>query len=241
MKDIFEALERKKINLPDNVEELLRSCKSITFFDTAEELAVASAGGPDKNYFEVKYDIPGKGEIIEAVVHRVKNGISANYPEPYMRRRDPETMSVADELPSDKKRFKDKFGYDFEDLKTETFDWLKSQDLAAFFYFAGRKGIGVGGLAIVPANAGFFAMGLSMLQKILPVETLEENFSVDTVIYVAPTFRHTHFDGKQAVIHNRLSNIHEIFSYNLYPGPSAKKGLYGALLTKGEKIGRAHV
>jgi hypothetical protein len=29
--------------------------------------------------------------------------------------------------------------------------------------------------------------------------------------------------------------VHEIYSYNLYPGPSAKKGLYGALLAKGEK------
>jgi hypothetical protein len=31
--------------------------------------------------------------------------------------------------------------------------------------------------------------------------------------------------------------MHNIYSYNLYPGPSAKKGLYGALLTKGEKEG----
>jgi hypothetical protein len=29
--------------------------------------------------------------------------------------------------------------------------------------------------------------------------------------------------------------MHELFSYNLYPGPSAKKGIYGVLLTLGEK------
>ncbi len=237
MKDIFKILAGKNITLPGNVEELLRNCKSVTFYESYEDLAIASAGGPDKNYFEVKYDIPGRGEVVEAVVHRVKNGISANYPEPYMRRRDPGTMTVADDLPSDKAKFKERYGYDFADLKTETFNWLKGQDLAAFFYFAGRKGIGVGGMAIAPANAGFFAMGLAMLQKILPVDSLNENFNVDSVIYVAPTFRHTHFEGKQAVIHNRLEGLHEIFSYNLYPGPSAKKGLYGALLTKGEKEG----
>jgi len=56
-------------------------------------------------------------------------------------------------------------------------------------------------------------------------------------VYVAPTFRHTHFDGKQIVVHNRTNSRHDIFAYNLYPGPSAKKGLYGALLTKGEKEG----
>lgn len=39
------------------------------------------------------------------------------------------------------------------------------------------------------------------------------------------------------VVHNRTEMLHEIFSYNLYPGPNAKKGLYGALLTKGEPEG----
>ncbi len=44
----------------------------------------------------------------------------------------------------------------------------------------------------------------------------------------------THFEGKQVVVHNRLESLHEVFSYNLYPGPSAKKGIYGVLLTLGE-------
>ncbi len=237
MKDVFKSLEERNVKLPEKVEELLKNCKSIKFYDSAEELAVASVGGPDKNYFEVKYDIPGRGVITEAVVHRVHNGVSANYPEPYMRRRDPNTMSIADDFPSDKIRFKNKYGYEFDILKSETFEWLRKQDLAVFFYFAGKKEIGVGGLAIAPANAGFFAMGLAMLQKIIPVDNISGDFNVDTVIYVAPTFRHSHFDGKQVVVHNRLEDVHEIFSYNLYPGPSAKKGLYGALLTKGEKEG----
>jgi hypothetical protein len=236
MKDFFKTLEKKKISLPDNVWSVLSSCKSYQVYNEVEELRKASLG-KKKNLFEVKYDIPGKGEITEAVVNRVKNGIAVNYVEPYMRRRDPNTMAIADELPSDKKRFKDKYGYEFASLEKETLDWLKEQDLAVFFYFAGRDNIGSGGIAIAPANAGFFAMGLAMLQQMMSVENLPEEFSVDSVIYVAPVFRHTHFDGKQVVVHKRTESVHEIYSYNLYPGPSAKKGLYGALLTKGETEG----
>jgi hypothetical protein len=194
-------------------------------------------GGSTNGTFEVGYEIPGKGLVPEAIVHKVQNGISANYVDPYMRRRDPDTMAIADNFPSDKDSFKDKFGYSFDKLKGETFEWLKDQDLAVFLYFAGREGIGVGGIAIAPANAGFFAMGLALLQVMIPTYDIPAEFNIDSIIYVAPTFRHTHFDGKQVVVHNRTENRHEIFSYNLYPGPSAKKGLYGALLTKGEREG----
>lgn len=237
MKDFFEVLKKKKITLPDDVYILLMSCKEFKLFDTVEQLAITSVDGENNNTFIVKYDIPGQGEFTEAIINRVTNGISANYTESYMRRRDPDTLYISDDLPSDKERFKDKFGYEFQLLKTETHNWLKEKSLAVFFYFAGREQIGVTGMAIVPANAGFFAMGLSMLQSIIPVNDLPENFTVDSVIYVAPTFRHTHFKGKQVVVHNRYERLHEIYSYNLYPGPSAKKGLYGALLTKGEKEG----
>lgn len=236
MNDLFKVLGKKRVSLPDDVLIILSGCKSFTTFDTVNQLAIAAVGG-DNNSFEVKYDIPGKGEITEAIIHKVTNGISANYTEAYMRRRDPDTMAIADDLPTDKERFIDKFGYDFDLLRKETIHWLQSQDLAVFFYFAGCDNIGSGGIAIAPANAGFFAMGLSMLQHIIPIKDLPIDFSIDSVIYVAPTFRHTHFNGKQIVVHKRSENLHEIFSYNLYPGPSAKKGLYGVLLTKGEKEG----
>ncbi len=237
MNDIFEQVKQKKIMLPAEVSGLLQKCKNLTVYDKVDQLVIAAVGGENQDSFEVKYRIPGNGEYTEAIVHKVTNGISANYTEAYMRRRDPDTMVVADDLPSDKIRFREKFGYDFEVLRQETFQWLMEQELAAFFYFAGGEKIGVGGIAIVPANAGFFAMGLSMLQRIIPVGDLPEHFSVDSVIYVAPTFRHTHFNGKQVVVHKRSENLHEMYSYNLYPGPSAKKGLYGALLTKGEREG----
>jgi hypothetical protein len=215
----------------------LTGCKSFKVFDTVNQLAVAAVDGGENNQFEVKYTLPNGEVVTEVVVHKVTNGISANYTEAYMRRRDPDTMLIGDDLPTDKMRFNDHMGYDFEDLRKETISWLQSQDLAVFFYFAGSDHIGTGGIAIAPANAGFFAMGLAMLQQIMPHDDLPEDFTIESAIYVAPTFRHTHFKGKQIVVHKRSDNLHEIFSYNLYPGPSAKKGLYGALLTKGEKEG----
>jgi hypothetical protein len=235
MENLLTILKRKNIILPDNISELLNACKSYTAFNTTEELADAATNGRNNVEFEVKYDVPEKGEYVEAIVQRVKNGISANYTEAYMRRRDPGTMAIADDKPTDKKRFVEKYGYEFSKLQAETFDWLKSQDLAVFFYFAGRENIGSLGIAIAPANAAFFAMGLSMLQEMVAVDELKNDSEIKSVIFVAPVFRHTHFNGKQVVVHNRTESIHELYSYNLYPGPSAKKGLYGVLLTQGEK------
>jgi hypothetical protein len=57
------------------------------------------------------------------------------------------------------------------------------------------------------------------------------------VLFVAPPFRHTHFGGRQVVVHDRQATHQEIFAYNLYPGPSAKKGVYSMLLDKGEREG----
>lgn len=237
MNDLFKTLAKKSIVLPDNVLGILKGCKSVTIFSTTEELDAAATGGKDKFEFDVVYDVPGKGLYKEVVVHRVSNGISANYTEPYMRRRDPDTMAVADDKPSDKERFKEKYGYEFAKLQDETYEWLKQQDLAMFFYFAGRQGIGSTGVVIAPANAGFFAMGLSMLQSIIPAEDLADGTEIRSSIFVAPPFRHTHFNGKQVVVHNRTERVHEMYSYNLYPGPSAKKGLYGVLLSQGEQEG----
>lgn len=231
------TLEKKGISLPEEIKELLKNARSVTHFNTTAELLKAATGGDSNASFEVQYEIPGKGLYTEVVVHRVENGISANYTEAYMRRRDPDTMLIADHLPSDKERFSDTMGYEFDSLRKETFEWLENNDLVTFFYYAGHHPAGTGGLVIAPANAGFFAFGLAQLQQMVSSSELPGDFSIESVIYVAPPFRHTHFGGKQKVVHNRTENIHELFSFNLYPGPSAKKGLYGVLLGKGEREG----
>ncbi len=234
---IIAQLEQQGVKIPAQIRDILEGAPKVNFFNTTDELVEASVGGPGSDSFEVKYDVPGKGEYVEAIVHRVTNGVSANYTEPYMRRRDPDTMAIADDKPTDKDKFEDVFGYKFDKLRNETFDWLKKQELAVFIYYAGNYPVGIGGIAIAPANAGFFALGLAFLQKIMRIDELPKGFRLDSAIYVAPPFRHTHFNGKQKVIHNRLNGLHELFSYNLYPGPSAKKGLYGVLLSRGEEEG----
>jgi hypothetical protein len=69
--------------------------------------------------------------------------------------------------PTDKPRFREQFGEDFQQLRQETFDWLKTQELALFPFIAGAPGKGADALVVAPANAGFFALGLALLQGIL--------------------------------------------------------------------------
>lgn len=232
--------EFPNITLSQSAINVLKGAKSFRFFSHVEELVEACVP-PDQmdeqGYYTVGYDVDGEFTP-EAKVCHVKNGISANYLEAYMRRRDPECMVIADDRATDKPTYEGRFGEDFEGLRQETFEWLKTQDLACFFFDAGRAGKGLHAVAICPANAAFFALGLAMLQGIVPVEEIEaqgDDYFHRAIIYIAPPFRHTHFGGKQVVVHNRREELHELYSYNLYPGPSAKKGVYGMLLTLGEK------
>lgn len=222
--------------LPSAVEELLAKAPSITVPHSLvdlERLAVRDAD--DKGWHEVRYEVPGKGEVIEARVCRVKNGIAANYLEPYMRRRDADCMVIGDTLPTDKPTFIERYGEPFDALREESLDWLSRQPLAVFAFQAGIAGKGTDAIVIAPDNAGFFALGLALLQGMLLPHEVPSGFRPKAVIYVMPPFRHTHFKGRQVVVHNRLKGMHELFSYNLYPGPSAKKGIYGVLLTLGEQ------
>ncbi|MDG5767690.1 DUF4914 family protein [Balneolales bacterium ANBcel1] len=223
--------------LPADFKELIREAPSVTVAKSVDDLVNLAVGGEDGMSHEVYYDLPDGERKHEAVVHRVKNGIAANYTEAYMRRRDPKTMVIADDFPTDKTTFKSRFNYDFSQLRKETFDWLKKQDLAMFFFHAGKPGMGTDAVAVIPANAGFFGFGLALLQGMINPDEVDENFKPAAFIYTAPPFRHTHFDGKQVVVHNRQPDNYEMFSYNLYPGPSAKKGVYGMLIGQGEVEG----
>lgn len=226
-----------KFNPPAEAADILAHCKGLVIASSAHELIDLACGGPQSDYFEVAYDVPGKGRFVEATVARVRNGVAANYTEPYMRRRDPDCMVIGDGLPTDKESFQSRFGTSFEPLRQQTFEWLKGQELAMFGFAAGGPEMGMDALVIAPANAGFFALGLAMLQGIIPYDEIPATFNPRAIIYVAPVFRHTHFAGKQVVVHNRRDGLHEMFSYNLYPGPSAKKGIYGVLLGLGEREG----
>lgn len=224
-----------KMNLPSDIKELLNKDIKIIVPETREQLFDLALGGASNSYYEVEYEVEGHGMVTEATVTRCKNGIVINYMEAYMRRRDPDSMIIADGLPTDKPRFKDLYGEDFSGLRSKTLEWLGNRDLIVLPFMAGGSELGYQALLVAPANAGFFAGALADLQEFIPAAEIPDNFTPKAVLYLAPPFRHTNFDGKQIVVHNRLTDLHELFCYNLYPGPSAKKGIYGVLLNIGEQ------
>jgi hypothetical protein len=213
---------------------ILNEAKSVQFPKTRGELIEFALGNSDE--FVVEYEVDGKMRE-EAVITRCKNGAVINYTDVYMRRRDPDCLIIGDEKYTDKPRFSEQFGKPFEPFRKETFEWLKKQDLIVVPVMVGGDDIGYPCALIAPKNAGFFATGLADLQYFTNIEEFDGIFEPKVIIYLAPPFRHTHFDGKQIVIHNRLDDVYELLSYNLYPGPSAKKGIYGFLLDIGEREG----
>ena len=231
------ATDLSKFELPPELEEVLRNV-DVILPESRAHLLELTFFEPDADIVEVAYDVPGRGRVVEATVARCKNGAAVNYVEPYMRRRDPEAMVIADDMPTDKRTYVERFGKGFEPIRDETFQWLRDQQrLIVLPFFSGDKKNGLPTLLVAPDNAGFFVAGLADLQGFIPKDEIPDGFKPQAVIYLAPPFRHTHFDGRQLVIHYRRPGMHELFSYNLYPGPSAKKGVYGILLNVGEQEG----
>lgn len=227
----------KGMKVPKEIEEIFEST-NVVFANSREELFKFSLGleSGTRDFYEVYYTIKGIGKVVECTVAKCKNGLAINYTDPYMRRRDPNCMVIADEYPTDKETFTNRFGEDFSSLKRETIEWFKGLDnVIAMPFMSGGKKFGYPSIVLVPANAAFFAAALGDIQDFIPIDELEEGFEPKAVMYVAPPFRHTYFNGKQVVVHSRSEGLHEIFSYNLYPGPSAKKGVYSVLLDLGEK------
>ena len=109
---VFDAAGARTIVVPGNRTQLI-------------ELSLG--GEPDR--LEVAYDIPHRGRVVEAEVVRARNGVAVNMPEPYMRRRDPDCMVVADQEASDKPRFADRFDTPFQDWRNEIVAWLTEQSL----------------------------------------------------------------------------------------------------------------
>ena len=226
-----------RFDLPEELKATLKKARVLVYPETKEQLLEMCFGPTHSSRYDVSYSLPGKGICKEAEVVRCKNGPVVNFMEDYMRRRDPDCMRVGDSLPSDKPRFKDVYGYDFSTLRQETFDWLSAQQLIILPFRAGGRYYGYDSLMICPMNAAFFALSLANMQGFVSIFDIKENYRPRAIIYVAPPFRHTHFNGKQVVVHNRSKELHEVFSYNLYPGPSAKKGVFSILLDIGENEG----
>jgi len=227
-----------RLRLPPDIVATLEASPEVLVPRSRNQLLKLSLGETGgQTQFEVAYEVPGRGRIVEAVVTRCRNGVAVNYTEPYMRRRDPDCMVVADEGPSEKPRFIDRFDTPFAPVRTEILRWLGAQELIALPFVSGGREFGYDSLLIAPRNAAFFAAALADLQGMLPGIDIADGFTPRAIIFLAPPFRHTHCAGRQVVVHNRMADRHEIHSLNLYPGPSAKKGVYGVLLTIGESEG----
>lgn len=222
--------------LDQDALHVLQHCRSLVVPATRSELFGLVFPDDRTHTVDVSFMVNGQ-EINEANVVRCKNGVAVNYPEDYMRRRDPDCMLVADDNDTDKPRYDDVYKDDFQPLRQLTLDWLQEQDLILMPFYAGGREYGYEAILVAPRNTAFFACALGDLQYFVKMDDFEGAFKPKAIIYLAPPFRHTHFGGKQIVVHNRLPQLHELFSYNLYPGPSAKKGIYGVLLNIGEAEG----
>jgi hypothetical protein len=239
-----------ELELPDHVREVLSASPLLQVPETRLQLldwALGRSTGEtdwapgnrdDHGVYEAVFQTPGQGRVTEAVITKARNGVAINFPDPAMRRRDPDAMVIGDLLPTDKPTYQERFGQPFDQTRQQTLDWLKTQELIAMPFYAGTDSLGYGALLIVPRQAAFFAAALADLQGMIPRSQVPANFKISGgVLFVAPPFRHTHFGGKQVVVHDRHENHQEIFAYNLYPGPSAKKGVYSMILDRGEHEG----
>ncbi len=227
----------EKFVFPDDLRSALLKSRCLCYPETKEQLEEMCYGPTHSSRYDVTYQIEGMGICKEAEVVRCKNGPAVNFMEDYMRRRDPDCMRIGDDLPTDKPRFTDKYGYEFSKLREETMNWLSGQQLILLPFRAGGKYYGYDSLMICPMNAAFFALSLANMQGFVSIFDVKENYEPRAIIYVAPPFRHTHFNGRQVVVHCRSEKLHEVFAYNLYPGPSAKKGVFSMLLDIGEHEG----
>ena len=223
--------------LPADLSAALRTNRALCFPETLDELTELCYGPAHADSFDVSYDIEGMGRVKEAEVHRCKNGVAVNFTEDYMRRRDGGCMRIGDDLPSDKPRVKDSFGYDFSGLRAQTMAWLAAQPLIVLPFSAGGCFCDIPAVMLCPLNAAFFALSLANMQGFTGIAGVPDGYTPRGIIYVAPPFRHTHFSGRQIVVHCRGEAVHEVFAYNLYPGPSAKKGVFSMLLDIGAREG----
>ena len=113
-----------KFTFTDELTDVIENCKGVFVPTSKAELYDMVFGPEHADVYDVVFDVPGKGQIKEADVVRCKNGASVNFVEDYMRRREPDCMRIADDKPTDKKRFADVYGYKFDKLRRETMDWF---------------------------------------------------------------------------------------------------------------------
>ncbi|WP_409968432.1 DUF4914 family protein [Bengtsoniella intestinalis] len=97
-----------KIEMTDELKGVLDASPDLVIPTSKEELVRLTFGSYHVNANEVSYTV-GDKRVQEATVVRCKNGIVVNYMEDYMRRRDPNSMLIGDDKPTDKVRFEERY------------------------------------------------------------------------------------------------------------------------------------
>lgn len=218
------------LQLPASLQAL-HSAARVRVVQSAQELREIVETQTASGMAEVHFSLCGN-RYPEATIRRHTNGFAVNFADPKIRRRDPNCTVVADDLPTTKPRFVERFGYPFSRVRDEMLQWLQTQELLVFAFDVGGPVVGARAAVVVPESAAFFALALVTLQGI--AQWPDDQWTPDAVLFVAPPFRHTHFGGEQVVVHDRSGPVYEIWANNLYPGPPAKKGWFGFLLHRGE-------
>ena len=150
----------EKFRFTPDMERILSNSPSIIVPESKETLYELIFGNEYTDTIEVNFDVKGK-LVKEATVVRCRNGASVNFVEDYMRRRDPDCMRIADDLPTDKPRFEEVYGYPFSDLREETYQWLSRQELILVPFKAGGYQFGYDSILVCPRNTAFFAFALA--------------------------------------------------------------------------------
>lgn len=129
-----------ELELPPSVRELLSAAPLVQVPETRPQLldwALGRGSGDtdwtlgnrdDHGQYEVVFQAPRVGRIVEAVITKARNGLAINFPDPAMRRRDPDAMVIGDRLPTDKPTFEERFGEGFEKTRAATLDWLRRRN-----------------------------------------------------------------------------------------------------------------
>ena len=162
----------EKFNFTPDMERIISNSPSVIIPETKETLYELIFGNEYTDTIEVSYDVRGK-LVKEATVVRCRNGASVNFVEDYMRRRDPDCMRIADDMPTDKPRFEEVYGYPFSDLREETYQWLSRQELILVPFKAGGYQFGYDSILVCPRNTAFFAFALAQLQAFINIRQVE--------------------------------------------------------------------
>ena len=160
----------KKFTFSEELTDVIENCKGVSVPTSKAELYDMVFGPEHADVYDVVFDVPGKGLFKEADVVRCKNGASVNFTEDYMRRREPDCMRIADDKPTDKKRFADVYGYKFDKLRQETMEWFKTQELILMPFNSGGNEYGYGSMLVCPKQCAFFAFALAHLQGFVNAE-----------------------------------------------------------------------